>query len=317
MTLLSAPTCSQHGYRHEALFYAGPVEFMAGLVPFLLDAVEHDEPTLVVLSTPKIDALRDALDGQADQVLFADMAGVGANPARIIPAWQEFVATHGAGGRRMRGIGEPIWPERSTAELAECQRHEALLNLCFADPDFWLLCPYDTDALGDAVLAEARRNHPFVSSVSGAAEPSSFPGREELAKPFDAPLPEPPADAYRAPVDTTQLPVLRTLVASYAEALGMVPDDAEDLMFVAHELATNSIRHGGGTGTLRLWREGSTIVCDVRDTGDIANPLVGRIKPDLIAESGRGLWLANQLCDLVQIRASATGAIVRVHKHLR
>ena len=37
---------------------------------------------------------------------------LGANPARIIPAWQEFVAEHAAPGRRVRGIGEPIWAGR-------------------------------------------------------------------------------------------------------------------------------------------------------------------------------------------------------------
>jgi prepilin-type processing-associated H-X9-DG protein len=34
---------------------------------------------------------------------------------------------------RLRGAGEPIWPERRPAELVECQRHESLLNVAFAD----------------------------------------------------------------------------------------------------------------------------------------------------------------------------------------
>ena len=28
---------------------------------------------------------------------------------------------------------------------------------------------------------------------------------------------------------------------------------------------------------------------------------------------GRGVWLANQLCDLVQIRSGAAGTVVRLH----
>ena len=40
-------------------------------------------------------------------VAFADMANVGANPARIIPAWSDFVASHSGSGRPLRGIGEP------------------------------------------------------------------------------------------------------------------------------------------------------------------------------------------------------------------
>jgi hypothetical protein len=31
---------------------------------------------------------------------------------------------------------------------------------------------------------------------------------------------------------------------------------------------------------------------------------------------GRGLWIANQLCDLVQIRSSAAGTVVRMQMRL-
>ena len=141
-----------HEYRHEALFYDGADDFMEGVVPFIDDAVQAEEPILVVLSAAKIDRLREALGAAAEPVLFADMAEVGANPARIIPAWQEFLSGHGEPGRRMRGIGEPIWADRSPAELVECERHEALLNVAFADPSFWLLCPYDTGALAPEVI---------------------------------------------------------------------------------------------------------------------------------------------------------------------
>src|SRR5215210_5014019 len=124
------PSC-RHGYRHEALFYEGDDDLLGGLVPFLREGIEREEPTLVVLAAPKIRALRDALGGDAHDIHFADMAEVGANPARIIPAWQAFLDGHAVPGRGMRGVGEPIWAERTAPELAECQRHEALLNLCF------------------------------------------------------------------------------------------------------------------------------------------------------------------------------------------
>ncbi len=147
------------------------------------------------------------------------MAEVGTNPARIFPAWQQFVAEHSGEGRTLRGIGEPIWAERSPAELAECQRHEALLNACFDDPDFLRLCPYDTTALGAAVVEQARRNHPFVSTRGRAASSSSFPGA------------------------------------------ALADNRVDDLVLTVHELATNSVRHGGGEGTLSLWPSGFTSGC--------------------------------------------------------
>jgi anti-sigma regulatory factor (Ser/Thr protein kinase) len=312
----TAHACSGHAYRHEALFYGSGDEFMAGTLPFIRDAVEAEEPILVVLGERKIGALREALNGQADAVLFADMAEVGTNPARIIPAWQEFVATHGAKGRRLRGIGEPIWAGRSAAELAECQRHEALLNVCFSDPDFWLLCPYDTAALSRAVLEEARRNHPFLSTGAVSEPSSAYPGAGALAGPFDEPLPAPPAEAVAAVVDVEHLRGVRALVERHAAAAGLTGEAAVDLVFVAHELAANSVRHGGGTGTLTVWREPGAVVCEVRDGGHIDDPLVGRVRPEALGPNGRGLWLANQLCELVQIRSFPTGSAVRVHKRI-
>jgi hypothetical protein len=54
----------------------------------------------------------------------------------------------------------------------ERQRHEALLNLAFAGAaDFWLLCPYDTEALDGSVIDEAHHSHPVVVQ-DGAARDS-------------------------------------------------------------------------------------------------------------------------------------------------
>ena len=132
-------------FRHEALLYAGKDDFLKRTVPFIREGVEAGEPALVVLNADKLRALQSELNGHAEGVHFADMAAIGANPACIIPAWREFVDDHAGGGRPMRGIGEPICPDRTSAELVECQRHESLLNLAFADtPSFTLLCPYDT-----------------------------------------------------------------------------------------------------------------------------------------------------------------------------
>src|ERR671931_1095561 len=179
-------------FRHEALFYAGRDDFVRRTAAFLRDALEAEEPTLVVVDETKIDLLREELDGAAGAIHFADMAEVGTNPARIIPAWREFVSRHAPSGRRLRGIGEPIWPERSAAELAECERHESLLNLAFAGrPSWWLLCPYDTEALEPAAVEEARRTYPFVLEDGAGRASAAYYGVDAIAAPFAEPLPEP------------------------------------------------------------------------------------------------------------------------------
>lgn len=93
----------------------------------------------------------------------------------------------------------------------------------------------------------------------------------------------------------------------------MDPHGVADFVIAASELAANSVMHGGGSGTLRLWRENGSLLAEVEDRGQVKEPLVGRLRPGLAQEGGRGLWLANQLCDLVQIRSGAAGTTVRLH----
>jgi anti-sigma regulatory factor (Ser/Thr protein kinase) len=301
-------------FRHEALFYAGRDDFVRRTAAFLRDGIAAEEPALVVVDSEKIELLREELDGAAGHVYFADMAEVGTNPARIIPAWREFVDEHAGSGRRLRGIGEPIWPGRTAAQLAECERHESLLNLAFADaPSWWLLCPYDTEALHPTVLEEARRTHPFLLE-DGAHRPSdAYYGLEAIAAPFTDPLPEPPGPTVEVAFESGPLDALRSFVAREAAAAGFDEMRMADLVLAVHELATNSLRHGGGRGTLRVWREPDALICEVRDGGLIDAPLVGRVRPPAGRPDGRGLWLANQLCDLVQIRCFPTGSVVRLH----
>jgi anti-sigma regulatory factor (Ser/Thr protein kinase) len=80
------------------------------------------------------------------------------------------------------------------------------------------------------------------------------------------------------------------------------------------EVATNSIRHGGGNGKIRIWQEASAVVCEIRDSGRFDKPLADRQRPSRNVAAPRGLWVANQLCDLVQIRTLADGTVVRLHK---
>jgi anti-sigma regulatory factor (Ser/Thr protein kinase) len=79
------------------------------------------------------------------------------------------------------------------------------------------------------------------------------------------------------------------------------------------EIAGNSIVHGGGHGTVAVWTEDTSFVCEIHDAGHIVDPLAGRHRPAPDQDGGRGLWMANQLCDLVQIRSTkATGTTVRL-----
>jgi anti-sigma regulatory factor (Ser/Thr protein kinase) len=313
----SATLAGRGAFRHEALLYTGHDGFLAGTLSFIRAGVRAGEPVLAMVSPTKIDLLREALNGESDGVHFADMHEVGSNPARIIPAWRQFVDDHAAPGRSLRGIGEPIWAERSPAELVECQRHESLLNLAFAEGcAMRLLCPYDTDALDGAVIAEAYRSHPVIVQNGAELESDGYHGIEVVSAPFAHPLSAPPADAATLAYTGDTLDALRHFVAAYAERIGVDDERRADLVLAVNEVATNSVLHGGGRGTLLVWREGETLICDLRDSGFFDRPLAGRERPEPGRVGGHGLWLANQLCDLVQVRSFSTGTAVRVHLRL-
>src|SRR6476646_1289951 len=136
----------QDSFQHEALFYAGDDEFLAGTLSFAQGAIERDEPVLIALGEHNTDLLRGALGRDAERAIFTPMETLGQNPARIIPAWRDFVAANTGADQPVRGIGEPIWAGRTDDEVVECHHHEALLNYAFDDgPAWWLLCPYDAN----------------------------------------------------------------------------------------------------------------------------------------------------------------------------
>jgi len=316
--LIEVSTEQHAAYRHDALLYSGTKDFVARTLPFIQGGLKAAEPVLVVTGAEKIDLLRNALGRDAKAVDFADMAHVGSNPARIIPFWQDFLDEHRAGRRPMRGIGEPIWAGRSAAELVECQRHESLLNVAISsETPMWLLCPYDTTGLDPAVIGEAILSHPFLTDGFVPGPPNrDYRGDEASAAPFDVPLPEPRSDCHEFAFGPGGLTTVREIVSGFAYGAGLSPSRAADLVQSAHEVAVNSVRHGGGRGVLRVWRDSDRLICEIADGGRIDEPLAGRERPRAGAAARRGLWLANKLCDLVQIRCLQSGSVVRLHMRI-
>jgi hypothetical protein len=148
---------------HEALFYRTVAEFTAGCAGFLRRGLANGDAALVSIPAVRIPPLRASLSALSERVRFVDMTRVGVNPARIIPFVRQFADGHA--GRRVSFIGEPIWAARSSAEIRECVRHEALLNAAFADADISIFCPYDSAGLSEATVADAWRTHPVVGEA--------------------------------------------------------------------------------------------------------------------------------------------------------
>lgn len=307
------PRGAAAGFRHQALIYDDDDRFFAGVSGFVTAAVDANEPVAVVVAASKIDRLRRELGREGDQVQYADMTEVGSNPARIIPVWRDFVDGHPTAAR-LRGVGEPMWAGRSHAEMAECQLHESLLNVAFAGvSDFHLVCPYDASALDPETIALAEHTHPTMER-DGHLEPSTaYDGPSGALGLFTTPLPRPDADVDELRFTLGPLHDVRRFVADAARRAGLTGERVDDVVLAANEIASNSVLHGGGAGVIRTWQLRDTFLCEVRDAGQIGDPLVGRVRPRREEMNGRGVWMANELCDLVQVRSPATGTVVRLH----
>jgi anti-sigma regulatory factor (Ser/Thr protein kinase) len=297
------------GFQHRALIYEGADEYLAGTVPFLWAALEAEEPVLVAVGETRAEMLRAELGGDARWVNFLSIGEIGRNPAAAIPLWRNFVDENDGGP--VRGIGEPVQGGRGTAALEEIHRNESLLHLVFAeDPAFSLLCPYDASALPDEALGRVAASHRFVQRGGRIEESADF---EPRADRFAGRLPSPSTTPETIDFGLAELADVRRRVAEVAERAGLCPREVADLVTAAGELAANSVMHGGGVGTLRIWRESGSLLTEVTDRGLIEDQLVGHLRPAISQEGGRGLWLANQLCDLVQIRSDDQGTAVRLH----
>ncbi|MET9618711.1 sensor histidine kinase [Kitasatospora indigofera] len=310
-TASAAVPAPETGLRHILFPYADEDGFLTGTVSFVEHALGAGETVVVAVSGPREQLLREALAGTggADGVAFLDTGEISSNPGRLIPVWQSWMEKVAQSGRPVRAISENRWAGRTSAESAELRYHEWLLNRAFAEsPVWWLLCPFDTGAVSDGTLEALEGCHPLLLGQDG---PVPVAGYAEVPYAFEA-LGDPCDPDEELVFSAGALAAVRERVTLCAARHGLPGDRLRDLLVAVTEVAANSIKYAGG-GTLRTWAEDGRVICEVRDGGFIADPMAGRIRPTLDQSGGRGLWLVQQMCDLVQIRTSAEhGTVIRL-----
>lgn len=296
---------------HIAAFYRGEGEYLDTVLPFLRAGIDNGDHVFVAIPTDNLALLRDALGDAAAAVDMADMAEVGRNPAR---AFAMFAATLAAqsDGRRVRMVGEPVWPGRSPEEYPACVQNEALVNTAWAGRDVQTLCPYDAARLSAGVLADARRTHPLIRECGRVNRSADYAWRQAWAD-YNEPLISDPLAARYSIADMADLTAARTFAARYAQAAGMAAERIGDLHLVITELATNSLKYTGAGCSLALWRNDGKLVCEIRDGGRLDDPLAGRRPASPHATSGRGLLLVNAIADLVRIHSGASDTTIQAH----
>jgi hypothetical protein len=86
-------------------------------------------------------------------------------------------------------------------------------------------------------------------------------------------------------------------------------------VIAASEVAANTLKHTSGGGVVRVWATDHEVLCQLEDTGYIADPLAGFSRPAVDTLGRQGLWLVNQVCDLAEIRTSELGTTIRLHMY--
>ncbi|MEV4288521.1 anti-sigma factor RsbA family regulatory protein [Nonomuraea bangladeshensis] len=297
-------------FSHPALLYRTADEYVSATTAFVREGLAAGEPVAVAVPAPNLALIADGLGPDAGAVRMLDMGVEGRNPGRIIPAvLREFADRHPAG--RVRIIGEPIWAGRSATSYPACAQHEALINLAFAGREVTILCPYDVAALDPAVVEEAARTHPVMRDARGEW-PSGDYAPERVIDAHNRPL-EDPGECVSLRFDGDNLSAARRLATGQAALLGFAGDRLDDIQLVVAELGANSLDHGGGSGTIRVWATDDRLVCEVSDRGHIRDPLAGRIPVDPRVPGSRGLLIVNLLADLVRVHTRPGGTVVRAY----
>ncbi|WND33221.1 anti-sigma factor RsbA family regulatory protein [Streptomyces sp. BB1-1-1] len=300
----------EEAFAHPALFYRSEREYADRTVTFVREGLAAGEPVAVAVPARNLELIRDGLGTDARDVSFLDMTEAGRNPGRIIPGvLRAFADAHA--DERVRIIGEPVWAGRSAAEYPACAQHEALINAAFAGRSATILCPYDEAGLDADVLADAFVTHPTV--IAGGSERASgaYDWPAVVAR-YNEPL-DPAPDADVLAFGARELPEVRRFAVGRAASLGLAEQRLQDTELAVAELTTNSVVHGGGHGTLAIWSAAGQMVCEVRDTGRLTDPLAGRRPPEHGQIGGRGLLLVHYVADLVRVHTSDDGTTVRFY----
>lgn len=285
---------------------------MESVLDFVKAGVDAGEAVLIGSAGPVLQRLRIQLGARGEHVMWTGMASPTTNPSRITAAIRAFADEHR--GQPIRCVQEPAWDLLPPEHLCEAIRHDALINLALAGAPAALLCAYGQ--LDQASLACLRHTHPLLADAADWQPNGAFSARDLVPAECDRPLPPPPASAavlsFRGEQDR-----VRRFAADRARLAGVPAERVTDLVIAVGEVAANTLAHTGGHGTLSIWTAGGEILSQVEDSGHITDPLIGTFLPDPAASGGgRGLWVVNQLCDLVEIRTRPGGTTLRLHIRL-
>ncbi len=250
-------------------------------------------------------AVRAALNGEGGRVEFEDPATVHSVPAFTVAARWVRLSRRASGrttviGQEVAGLpgcGDAYWARLCCA-----------LEIASAGLPITVLCP--RASTGDS-LPRTRATHTALLTADGSRpNPDHRSPAETVAGYPPPPPPDLGTQAAELPFGAAELPAVRHLVATVAGP-AQSPARVADLVLAANEIATNTVEHGSGSGRLRIWSAGDVTV-EVTDVGRLDAPFPGLAAPSPSGTRGRGLWLASELCDVLEVWNDDSGSVIRL-----
>lgn len=297
------------GFVHEALFYRGEAEFGAAMHEFLHEAAVAQEPVLLALPGPHLEHMREALGDMMSDARLEDVEEVGRNPSCLLSMIEDWVASHDG---HARVVSEVVWPGRPRAEAIEALRHEAVVNHALAGSSATVMSPFDVQGLDEDILAGVEMTHPTVVEDGRRRAGSAYTDPMSAAFGELWPLDAPAGPVSEHTLDGSLMD-LRRIIAGDPALETLSAERRSDLVLAVNEAASNAVKHGDATCTTRIWHDGDEVVTEVSSPSGIPDVMAGRRRPAADAVDGRGLWLINQICDLVELRSGTSGTTLRMH----
>jgi anti-sigma regulatory factor (Ser/Thr protein kinase) len=303
---MTAATRTEHGV-HEAVLHTSPDELATLLAPRLGAALDAGERVVAVLDDARREALATELGARAQDVEWTAPADVHGVPAFTVAArWARLARSAGPVTvvaqhvEDLPGAGPEHWA-----------RLDLALEVAMPGIPLTVLCPCPPDGAG---LRRVVTTHRRLVSPAGSRASADYRSPHEAVVEYPPPPPPDlgPPDAELA-FDVPGLARMRTVAADACVRAGLAGERLGDLVLAVTEVASNSVEHGPGTGVLRTWATSAGVVLEVTDTGrtDIAFP--GLTAPPPEGARGRGLWLASELADVLQVWNDDDGTVVRLH----
>lgn len=291
--------------------YRSSDELAQSLAPVLRAHLEAGQRVVVNIRGEQIAPLSATLGDAAGRIEWTDTYAWVPHPARRLHAIEELIEKQRSpASQGVLFVGECAWPRSPVALVREWERFDVVLSETLTGAPASMLCLYDASMLAPSIIERARLTHPQHGCGRTIANPRFTDTVNALngLAPQDLEVPE------RAPrlSHVKEARAARVFVSECLKHTDLRYDQRDDLVVVTSELVANSLKATADEISVAVWESDDGVAVQVDDDGQgINDPFAGYHRPVREATSGRGLWMARQLCDVIEISSRPHRTAVR------